>query len=129
MSVSLAFEKGQDGEELFVEIEQEFSMRARGALGTCRLSCNMGRGGSFARGALLSVCAILLRKMLSCAGNRESLFVKEALDFEDGLDILAAVEAVAARAFHRLERGEFGLPIAQDKSLRGRQAAHLPDAK
>ena len=34
MSVSLAFEKGQDGEEFFVQIEQEFAMRARSWLAT-----------------------------------------------------------------------------------------------
>ena len=28
-SVSLAFEKGQDGEEFFVQIEQEFTLLAR----------------------------------------------------------------------------------------------------
>jgi hypothetical protein len=32
-SVSLAFEKGQDSEELFVQIEEEFSVRARGRFG------------------------------------------------------------------------------------------------
>src|ERR1700719_401784 len=42
-SVSLAFEKGQDSEKFFMQIEQEFAMRARGRLGTRRLRAGVAR--------------------------------------------------------------------------------------
>ena len=128
-SVSLAFEEGQDREELFVEIEQEFSMRARRR---AMLRRNDRYRDSFTLGLIARRrrdTAALFGKVLSRARDRETLFVKEPLDLEDGLDVLAAVEAVPARAFHRLECGEFRLPVAQNECLGGRQAAHFPDTE
>jgi len=43
LSVSLAFEKGQGSEKVFVEIEQEFALRARGRL-VGRRRCGSVRG-------------------------------------------------------------------------------------
>ena len=73
--------------------------------------------------------AFLFREMLSRASDRKTLFVEQALDFEDGLDIFATVEAVPAGAFHRLQRGKLGFPVAQHERLRRRQTAHLADAE
>src|SRR5579875_1041404 len=61
--------------------------------------------------------------------NGESFLVEEALDFENGLDVLAAVQALARGALHRLKRGKFGFPEAQNESLGARQAAHFADAE
>ena len=63
------------------------------------------------------------------ASDGKTLFVEQALDFENRLDILAAVEAMPAGTLHRLEHGEFCFPIAQDKRLRRRQAADFADAE
>jgi len=108
-----------------VKIEQEFSMRARCRLvlrgGRCRPGCVMVRSLRFA--------AVRFRKMLPRAGDREALFIEQPLDFEDGFDVFAAVEPVAAGALHRLERRKLGLPVAQDERLRRRQAAHFADAE
>ena len=68
-------------------------------------------------------------QMLARARNGEALFIEQALDFENRLDILAAIEAVAAGALDRLERGEFCLPESQHEGLGGRQAADFADAE
>ena len=64
-------------------------------------------------------------------GSRDgkTLLIEEALDFENGLDIFAAVEAMSAGALHRLQRGEFAFPEAQDESLGFRQTADFADAE
>src|SRR6516225_1780445 len=73
ISVSLAFEKGQDSEELFVQIEQEFAMRAR-----CGLATNRGNGRFVVSFALRvhNVSGVVagghIGKMLAGAGNRET---------------------------------------------------------
>src|SRR5712691_1839890 len=61
------------------------------------------------------------------AGDRETLVVEQPLDAEHGLDVLPPVQPVALGALHRLERGEFCLPIAQDKRFGRGQAADLAD--
>src|SRR5580704_4735495 len=130
MSVSLAFEKGQDSEKLLVQIEQEFAMRAR-----CRFATS-GRGWRFGVSlalrrrrvsAAMTTCEV--SKMLAGAGDRETLFIEQALDFKNGFDVVAAVEAMAARTFYRLQSWEFRFPVAQDESFCRRQAAHFADAK
>src|ERR1700692_4605070 len=45
-SVSLAFEKGQDGEEFFVQIEEKFALLARGRLAAGRRGMNVLGGGA-----------------------------------------------------------------------------------
>jgi hypothetical protein len=45
-SVSLAFEKGQDGEEFFVQIEEKFALSLRGSL-AARCQWLSERGGAF----------------------------------------------------------------------------------
>ena len=47
ISVSLAFEKGQDSEELFVQIEQKFSMRLRCRLDAARLRALLQRDANY----------------------------------------------------------------------------------
>ena len=135
-SVSLAFEKGQDGEEFFVQIEEKFALSLRGsfAAGGRRMRVRGGANG----GAIVSsgigapVFAMLLTalfEMFARAGDRKTFVVEQALDFENGFDVFAAIEAMAAGAFHRLEHGKFGFPIAQDEGLGGGQAADFADAK
>ena len=69
-----------------------------------------------------------LFEMFARAGDRKTLVVEQALDFENGFDVFAAIEAMAARALHRLQHGKFGFPIAQDEGLGSRQAADFADA-
>lgn len=76
-----------------------------------------------------NAAAIPLGEVLSRPGDREAFVIKEAFDLEYGLDILAAVEPMPARAFHGLQRGKFGFPEAEDESLCSREAAHFPDPK
>ncbi len=134
MSVSLAFEKGQDGEEFFVQIEQEFAMRARSWLATgvgggrCCASFVFAYGGG-GNGAAAVVAARKVGKMFAGTGDREAFLVEEALDFENGFDVVAAIEAMAAGTFHGLERGKFSFPVAKDERLGGRQAADFADAE
>ena len=122
-SVSLAFEKGQDGEELFVEIEEKLALGAEGGLAA---GWSVGVADRLDG---LAVAGGFVREIFAGTGDREAFFVEQALDFEDGFDVLAAVEALAAGALDGLERGEFGFPEAQDKSLGGREAADFPDAE
>src|ERR1700690_26303 len=67
--------------------------------------------------------------MLARAGDSETFVVKQPLDFENRLDVFAAIEAMAARALHWLKRGEFGFPVAQHESLGSSDAANFADAK
>src|SRR5690348_9601303 len=63
------------------------------------------------------------------ARNGEAFFVEQALDFENGFDVFAAVKAMAGGSLHRLQRGNFLLPITQDECFGTRQAAYLADAE
>ena len=100
-SVSLAFEKGQDGEQFFVQIEQKFAMRAR-------------TPASAAVGASISVrpferCdqrshapparPFRFGQMLARAGDRKALVVEQALDLENRLDIFAAIQPMPLGLF------------------------------
>jgi hypothetical protein len=120
-SVSPAFEKGQDSEKLFVEIEEEFAVRARGRF--------VARGGCGSTGGGLAIAAILADEMFARAGDGKTLFIEQALDFENGLNVFAAVEPMAAGTFYGLQRGEFGFPVAQDESLGGGEAADFANAE
>jgi hypothetical protein len=113
-----------------VQIEQEFAMRAR-----CRFAAGV-RGGRFRASFALdrgcvsdAVTACEICKMLAGASDGEAFLVEQAFDFENGFDVVATVEAVAAGTFHRLQRREFGFPVAQDEGLRSRQAAHFANAE
>src|SRR5580692_1927368 len=139
-SVSLAFEKGQDGEEFFVQIEEKFALSLRGSFAAGRRSVSVrGRtdcaaiaGGGCVGGCAFAVFAVLLPalfEMFARSGDRKTFFVEQAFDFENGLDVFAAVEAMAAGALHRLQHGKFGFPIAQDEGLGGRQAADFANAE
>ena len=113
-----------------MQVEEEFAMRAR-----CRFAAGV-RGGRFRASFALDrgrvSAAVPTReicKMFAGACDREAFFVEQAFDFENGFDVVAAVEAVAAGAFHRLQRWEFGFPVTQDEGLRSRQAAHFANAE
>src|SRR5271167_3055467 len=135
-SVSFAFEKGQDGEQFFVQIEQEFALLARRRFAAECRSVRV-RGGSFfaaiAGGcAAARVCArfpAALFEMFPCAGDCKTFVVEQALDLENRFDVFAAIEAMSAGTLHRLQHGKFGFPIAQDEGLSGRQPADFADAK
>ena len=109
-SVSPRFEEGQGGEQFFTKIEQAFALHAR------KLVIVFANGRRRRRGinARLGSSA-LLREVATSTRDGESFVIEEALDFKDGFDIFAAIHAMAAGAFHRLQRGEFSLPIAQNE--------------
>jgi hypothetical protein len=67
--------------------------------------------------------------VLTCPGDGEALPVKQPLDLQYELDVLAAVEPVPGFAFRGFERRELGLPKSQDIGLRTRQLTHLTDSE
>src|SRR5580704_2874774 len=136
-SVSLAFEKGQDGEEFFVQIEEKFALSLRGSFAAGRRGVGVrgrtdctaiARGG----GVACRVVAVFLAaffEVFARSGDRKTFVVEQALDFENGFDVFAAVEAMAAGTLHGLQHGKLGFPIAQDEGLGGGQAADFADAE
>src|SRR5579863_8408394 len=66
-SVSLAFEKGQDSEQFFVQIEEEFALLARGRLAARCWSVSMRGGAAGAtvtgRGPAAGICARFLASL------------------------------------------------------------------
>src|SRR5579864_1858165 len=123
-SVSPRFEEGQDGKKLFAKIEQVFALRA----GKFMVALTSGRRRGSRFNARLGDSA-LLGQMAARSGDCEAFVVEQALDFEDGFDVFAAVHAVAAGALHGLQRGEFGLPVTQDERFGGGQSADFADAE
>lgn len=102
-----------------MQIEEEFALRARR-----RLVTGTSHGRDFmmraARGGLAngySIAGGLIGQMLAGADDGETFVVEQALDFKDGLDVLATIEAMAAGTFQGLERGEFRFPVTQDESF------------
>jgi hypothetical protein len=63
-------------------------------------------------------------KMLACAGNGKSLFVKKFLDAQNAFDVFMPVHSLSGAAFDWLELGKFSFPEAQNV---GRQAAEASD--
>ena len=63
------------------------------------------------------------------ARNGETFVVKETFDLENGFDVFAAIEAVTAETFHRLQRGKFGFPVTEDESFGRSEAADFADAE
>jgi hypothetical protein len=122
-SVSLAFEKGQDGEEFFVEIEEKLALGAEGGFAA---RGSVGVSDGLARRA---VAGGFVREIFAGAGDGEAFFVEKALDLEHGLDVFSTVKALTARAFHRLEHGEFGFPEAQNEGFGGCEPADFSDAE
>src|ERR1700693_5285815 len=125
-SVSLAFEKGQDGEQFFVQIEEEFALLARGRLAARCRSRNVRGGGADGTAITgsggIAACNIArfvaaLFEMFARACDSKTFFVEQALDFENRLDVFAAIQAMTAGALHRLQHGKFGFPIAQHERL------------
>ena len=101
-----------------MQIEQEFAMSAR-----CRLAA---RGGAwrfranFALGRRSLSTAVTIRQvgeMLAGADDGEAFVVEQPFYLKNGLDVLSAVQAMAAGTFYRLERGEFRFPVAEDESF------------
>ena len=97
-----------------MQIEEEFALRARRRLVT---GTSHGRGfmmrsarGGFANG--YSIAGGLIGQMLAGADDGETFVVEQALDFKDGLDVLATVEAMTAWTFYWLKRGKFRFPVA-----------------
>src|SRR6185437_7258444 len=88
-SVSPRFEKGQGGEELFAKIEQVFALRAG------EFMVALARRGRWSHGLNAWVGdSTLLCQMTTRSGDCEAFIVEQALDFEDGFDVFAAVHAV-----------------------------------
>jgi hypothetical protein len=77
----------------------------------------------------------LIGQMLAGADDGETFVVEQALDFKDGLDVLATIEAMAAGTFQGLERGEFeedkvpgwGYRAAQEKQFHVKDSWHGGD--
>ena len=124
-SVSPAFEEGQDSQELFAQVEQAFALRSR-ELVVAFTSGRLGHGSYFS--AWLGA-PVLFGEMAARAGDGEALFIEKALDFENRLYVFAAVHAMAARALHRLQSGEFRFPVTQNERLRSGQSADFADAE
>lgn len=62
-------------------------------------------------------------------GDGKAFVIEQALDFKYGFDVFAAVQAMAAGALHRLQRGKFGFPVAQDEGLGRGEPADFADAE
>src|SRR5579862_5546246 len=67
-------------------------------------------------------------QMAAGAGDGEAFVVEQALDAQHGVNVFAAIEAMALRALDGLEHGELGFPVAQHEGLGVRQAADFADA-
>ena len=116
--LSPAFEKRQESMQRIAQIEQHFAAQqlrrtVRGAMGA---SARRFAG------------AVLIAKTAARAGNRESFIVEQALDAEDHVHILLAIEAAAAFALDGFEHGEFRFPVTQHKRFQVGQAADFADA-
>ena len=68
-------------------------------------------------------------KVFARAFDRETLFIQQALDFKNHLNILAPVQAMAGGALGGLQAGEFRFPIAEDVGLGLGKLADFPDAE
>src|SRR5271169_691193 len=83
LSVSLVFEKGQDSEQFFLQIEEQFAVEARTRLGR---SDGLRGMRAFSRTReFVPVCGWLLGQMLAGACNCKALLVEQALDFKHNL--------------------------------------------
>jgi len=69
----------------------------------------------------------MLTENLARTGERVTLAVDEALDFDGDLDVAFAIEALAGAAFVGLELRELRLPEAQDIWLDFEKARDVPD--
>jgi hypothetical protein len=69
------------------------------------------------------------RKKSTGSGDGKSFVIEQAFNFENGFDVFAAIEAMAAGTLHRLQRGKFRLPVAKDESLGRGEAADFADAE
>ena len=141
VSVSLAFEKGQDSKKFLVKIEQKFALLGRSGTSSRRRdrtrSVQLGVSPivTFALQFLLaaSCCVVfdvgVARQKSARAGDSEAFVVEQALNLENSFDVLAAIQAMATGAFHRLQRGEFGLPVTKNEGLGCCEPAHFTDAE
>ena len=114
-----------------MQIEEELALRARRRL-AMSASCRHARmiRACFGRHSGASaVSGSLIGEMFAGADDRETLVIEKPLDLENGFDVLAAIKAVTAGTLHRLERGEFGFPVAQHESFCRGQTAHFADAE
>jgi hypothetical protein len=68
-------------------------------------------------------------EMFAGTDDGEAFVVEQALDFVDGLDVFAAIEAVAAGALDGLQHRKFGLPVAEDECLGVGDAAHFANTE
>ena len=126
ISVSLAFEKGQDGEQFFSQLKQETAIHARSGLRKISSTILLG---AFCRIHRVLNSALRLGKMFPRSSDGKALFVEEALDLKNRLDVFPAIQPMARRAFYWLKRGEFRFPKPQDESLRIRQTTYFTDAE
>ena len=104
-----------------MQIEEEFALCARGRIGAggSNRDIFMVRSAICGLGQACAVAGGLVSEMFARADDSEAFVVEQALDFKNSFDVLATIETMAAGAFYRLKRGEFGFPIAQDKSFCG----------
>src|ERR1700735_4878193 len=79
--------------------------------------------------APVTIRAILLGEVPSRTRDCEPFLVEQPLDLENSFDIFATIQAMTARAFHRLQHGKFRFPVAQHESLCRRQPADFADAE
>jgi hypothetical protein len=101
------------------------SLGGAGSIGVLRLRAET-RSAQDDRSSLASGhrCAAPGARRGWCSPGRRA-----GLDAQGGLDVLAAVEALAGAALVGLELGELGLPEAQHVGGQGEQPSHVADAE
>src|ERR1700684_3880570 len=67
--------------------------------------------------------------MLAGARDGKTFIIKQALNLENGFDILATIQTMTARALHGLKSRKICLPIEQNKGFCGGKAADFSDAE
>src|SRR3990172_7287242 len=67
--------------------------------------------------------------MLSGSRDGEFLRVKQTLDFQHGLHVLALIGTLSRAVFRRTKLGKLRFPITQHMRLHSRNLRHFPDFK
>ncbi len=121
-TVSLAFEERQETAEGIAQVQQHFAVQLY------RFAFSHRRRGNFFDRCFEAAAVFEVTQMAAGAGNREAFVVEEALDLQNQVHVLLAVQAIALAAFHRLQHGKFLFPIPQDKGADFGDAADFADA-
>ena len=116
--LSPTFEKGQESAQRIAQIQEHLAIQNLRRADPWR---NVRRGFRLGR-------AVRFAKMAARSRDREAFVVQQPLNLEYQVHVLLAIQPVAVGTFHRLKHREFRFPIAQNKGLQIRDAAHFADA-